>query len=271
MLYRKRHREGDFRVWSIDKSRQRREERAFWTENICKQHKECNRGVFRSLKVVGVKQRTGCQTAGWVTTSDAFIKVHVDHVPICFRSGHALLSFKPLLWPSPSKTRVMQTRTPIYSSRGLLRLSKFSLKFPATSPTVSWSSTRFLTSYHPIHFLAPMPLLKLFLSMECFLPPFHWSTFYFSLKTHLKSLLSPHTFPYFPSLCSHIPQFNFALQCSPSHICFFQLEQELAEGTGNLCYLLCVPSPWPGMWSLINICFEWHVVSSPLWSHWCLL
>lgn len=128
-----------------------------------------------------------------------------------------------------------------------------------------------ITSYHPIHFLAPMPLLKLFLSVECFLPPFHWSTFYFSLKTHLKSLLSPHTFPYFPSLCSHIPQFNFALQCSPSHICFFQLEQKLVEGTGNLCYLLCVPSPWPGMWSLINICFEWHVVSSPLWSRWSLL
>lgn len=116
VLYRKRHREGDFRVWPIDRSCQRREERAFWTENICKQHKECNRGAFRSLKVVGIQQRTGCQRAGWVTTSDAFIQVHVDHVPICFRSGHALLSFKPLLWPTPSKTRVMQTHTPIYSS-----------------------------------------------------------------------------------------------------------------------------------------------------------
>lgn len=89
-----------------------------------------------------------------------------------------------------------------------------------------------------------------------------------TLKIHLKALLFPQAFPFLPSRAPTAPQFNFAQQNSRSRTCLSIKSRNLLR-VGTLCYLLCVPSTWPGMWHLVNICFKWHVTSL-LWSHWSL-
>lgn len=109
-----------------------------------------------------------------------------------------------------------------------------------------------------------MPLLKLFLSLEYFLPSSHLINAWL-LKIHLKSRSAPKPFLISPARTPTVPQFNFAQQYS-LHIPVFPTRAETLR-VGTLCY--CVPSTWAGMWPLITVCFKWHV-SSTLRSHWLI-